>query len=669
MHSYSQVKNYSVADTFSEAGIDSTEFRKGHGEVATTCPQCSASRKPEHQKLKCLNVNLTQGKWKCHHCDYAGRLANEADEIAEKRRSEQATKVYKLPELGNSTQLSDGLVRWFADERGLTQDTLRHFGLREEKGWMRFPYFVGEQCVNIKYRKVGEKKFQLGKEAKLVLFNLNAIQSCREAIIVEGEIDALTWHQAGFPNVVSVPNGTSLSAKEKQEFERTGQFNDAHPLNLEYLDNCWDDIQHIETWYIAGDTDAAGQKLRRELIRRFGAEKCKLVSYRGYKDANELATRASILDLQGCLLEATGVPLDGIHTVDTEMDDILHLMRNGLPMGAPIGIEEFNGYFSLLPAQLTIWTGVPGDGKTTVAYFLMMLTSLLYGWKWAVYSPENYPVAELFIYLAQLLVGREARGYGGTPEGEKEFLSALHDHIRDHFFVINSNRIHTHEGLRTTFQALVARYGIVGYCVDPFNDVDAPNVKDPSTFVTKELSEYRRLNRECGTTGWILAHPRTLRKVEGTNMYPITQASDIYGGGAWWARADNIICVHRERRDSTDFTTHLHVHKFKKHRQGGGQTDPADPISLTYELGSGRFHGTFSHSTIAQFEDSVQRRVTVSEQRALDGRHLALPLEPKAGTVNTSLGSDFDDYPDLPTQPLAYDRADDGYQDDDEPPF
>jgi twinkle protein len=42
-------------------------------------------------------------------------------------------------------------------------------------------------------------------------------------VIVEGEMDALSLHEAGIHNVVSVPNGATLGTN-----------------NLDYLDNCID---------------------------------------------------------------------------------------------------------------------------------------------------------------------------------------------------------------------------------------------------------------------------------------------------------------------------------------------------------------------------------------------------------------------------------------------
>jgi rubredoxin len=42
------------------------------GRHYTTCPECSAKRKPAHQKLKCLGVTIEsdRARWGCNHCGW-----------------------------------------------------------------------------------------------------------------------------------------------------------------------------------------------------------------------------------------------------------------------------------------------------------------------------------------------------------------------------------------------------------------------------------------------------------------------------------------------------------------------------------------------------------------------------------------------------------------------
>ena len=89
-------------------------------------------------------------------------------------------------------------------------------------------------------------------------------------VIVEGEMDVLALHEAGVPNVISVPNGATLNHN-----------------NLDYLDNCIDYFDDKEKIILAVDADEPGQMLKQEFIRRLGAENCFIVDFVDCKDANE----------------------------------------------------------------------------------------------------------------------------------------------------------------------------------------------------------------------------------------------------------------------------------------------------------------------------------------------------------------------------------------------
>ena len=85
---------------------------KTTGEVQTTCPQCSHTRKKKTDK--CLSVNLDKNTWFCHHCHWTGGLQNKISEV-----------VYVKPEWKNNTEIDDIAVKWFENERKISQKTLK----------------------------------------------------------------------------------------------------------------------------------------------------------------------------------------------------------------------------------------------------------------------------------------------------------------------------------------------------------------------------------------------------------------------------------------------------------------------------------------------------------------------------------------------------------------
>src|SRR5690606_20967095 len=106
-------------------------------------------------------------------------------------------------------------VNYFAG-RGIPEETLAHFNITasnefcpvcgSDVGNILFPYYVDGKHVNTK-RRGGKQHFRMARGAQRVLYKREAIGGHDPVVIVEGEADALAWHTAGIPNVVSVPDG------------------------------------------------------------------------------------------------------------------------------------------------------------------------------------------------------------------------------------------------------------------------------------------------------------------------------------------------------------------------------------------------------------------------------------------------------------------------------
>lgn len=312
---------------------------KTTGEITTICPQCSHTRKKS--KLKCLGVNLDLKIWKCNHCGWVGRLK---EEKAEKKQ-------YAKPVLSEAN-LSEKIINYFKG-RGISIDTLNHFKITESDEYMpqngtvmrtiNFNYFRDGELVNIKYR-TGNKLFKLYKDAELIFYNLDSIKDSEECWIVEGEIGALTLHEAGLTNVVSVPNGANLNSN-----------------NLQYLDNCIDYFLNKKRIHLACDNDTAGRKLRDDLAIRFGKHKCDYVDYGDCKDENEVLVKHGKGALIDRLADLKLFPIEGVFTIRDIGNEIDDLYDNGLDKGIDLGIDGFK--LNIVKGYVTTITGIPSHGK------------------------------------------------------------------------------------------------------------------------------------------------------------------------------------------------------------------------------------------------------------------------------------------------------------------
>jgi len=276
-------------------------LKKSTGEEQHTCPECSESRKKK--TVKCFSFNHDKQTGYCSHCNITLVI----------KREVEIKKEYKKPVWRNQTSLSTPVVSWF-EQRGITQQTLIEFKVTEGNEWMpqltkevntiQFNYLRNNELINIKYRD-GLKNFKLHKDSELILYNLDSIKESEIVIICEGEIDCMSIAQAGYKNVVSVPNGAG-----------TGK------INLEYLDNCIEYFLNKKTILLATDDDLPGRNVQEQLAERLGKDRCYKIKFKDSKDANECLQKHGIQGIIEAIADKREFPLEGVFTIEDYSDEI-----------------------------------------------------------------------------------------------------------------------------------------------------------------------------------------------------------------------------------------------------------------------------------------------------------------------------------------------------------
>ena len=340
-------------------------YGKSSGKVKTFCPKCHETRRDKRDKS--LSVDLDKGVWNCHYCGFSGHLEydeHEKQKWMEQQPWYQQTKirqkpVYKKPQPRSHAPMSAKALAWFKS-RGISEEAVLALKITEGLEWMpqkqgqantvQFNYYHNGELVNTKFR-TGDKCFKLCSGAELLPYNIDAIKGQKECIITEGEMDCLSFYECGRHDVVSVPNGANA--------------------NLDYLDDYIEEyFDDKETIYIASDTDTKGVLLRDELIRRFGAERCRVLEYgEGCKDANEHLMKYGRESLLQCIASAPEIKIDGVFTVQDFEQSLDALFENGWQKGVTIGHENFDRLCSFETKRLCIVTGIPGclAGDTLVS--------------------------------------------------------------------------------------------------------------------------------------------------------------------------------------------------------------------------------------------------------------------------------------------------------------
>ncbi|MEL0115339.1 MAG: toprim domain-containing protein, partial [Gammaproteobacteria bacterium] len=438
----------------------------------------------------------------------------------------------------NLSPVQTKVEEWFAN-RGISKNTLDRMNVTEGPEYMpqtgkientiHFNYYIGNELINVKYRD-GRKNFKLYKGAEKVFYNINNIIGYEYCIIVEGEIDVLSFYEAGIPNAISVPNGATLNSN-----------------NLEYLDNCIDYFNDKEKIILAVDQDEPGQALQQELVRRLGAEVCYLANFEDCKDANEYLLKYGKERLVQCIAKAKPVPLENVTTFKDIEAEITDFVQNGFKKGYQVGLSNFDNIFSTYTGQFITVTGIPSSGKSDFVDQMVVGYNANYGWKTAFASPENAPT-----YLhAHKLMRKVWQGMPGKHEIGSQKWEQVANHVNDNFFFIDMER-YTLEAVLKKGAELVKRKGIKCLVIDPFNkirDIDA-KTEDVNRYTMEYLTKIEIFAKKFDVLVIVVAHPTKMYKdsngkIEEPTMY------NIKGGGEWYDASYHGLLVHRDYDNKT----------------------------------------------------------------------------------------------------------------------
>lgn len=557
-------------------GVD---LKRTAGQVKTLCPWCSAERKNKTEQ--CLSVNIDEGLYNCKNCNKSGSVAT----------YKKPEKVYNKPVWTNNTKLSDNVVAWWS-KRGISQRVLVEMCIAETKEPMpgkngpvstiQFPYFENKEVVNVKSR-TADKRFKMVSGAKLVFYNIDAIKTSSECLITEGEIDALSFIEAGYEYAVSVPHGASKGNQK-----------------LEYLDNCWQYFENKTKIYIGTDNDEPGIALRNELIRRLGDERCFIIDYKDSKDGNEFLVKHSAIDLVELIKQAKPVPIEGVFLAKELHSDVNDLYEQGLPPGDKVGLEGFDDHLSFIPGQMTMITGIPNQGKSSFLDYICELLAVKHNWVFGVFSPENFPLSLHASQILEKLVGKRF----GKKENEEdrqprmsvEERDAGMNFINDHFYFIRpKDENYSLDNILALARKLILKYGINALIIDPWNTLEhqiPPGVSE-TTYISNQLAKLYSFKQRYNVHLFVVAHPKKMMKDKKTGKYEVPTLYDINMSANFFNKTDNGFTVYRDfykEGDKAKQRTIIYVQKVKFRHMG-----KLGHVNFVYDWNCGRFNPEGHH--------------------------------------------------------------------------
>lgn len=543
--------------------VSELEFKKHSGKEKLRCPKCSDTR--TDKKDKSLLYNHDEGRGKCFYCE--SLVFNTSK--SEKRN----IKPYKELLPSNHTNISPNLLKWL-ESRSISEKTAKDLFITEEVYYQPqkgkevnnivFNYYEEHRLVNKKFRS-GDKKFTQVSGAKPIFYNINATIGQKEVIIVEGEMDVLALYECGVRNVISVPNGANNS--------------DEYWVNSESF------LKNIDSFIIAVDNDEKGNNLKDAIVQRLGKYRCKYIDW-SCKDANEVLIQKGKEQVLEEIKNANYFPVVGVLTTNDLRDEIISLYRDGLPKTIkPIQKrwQEVNKIFSVMLGQLTVVTGIPSHGKSSVIddYVISLVNDL--GLKASWFSPEHNPKGIHQSTFARKVTGKAFWGENRMSEMELEkYINWASEKL---YITSQDEEIPTWDWLFDRMKEQILIYGINIFVIDAFNKVimNKGDKTEIDTVLTKLTSFCIRHN----VLVFLIVHPTKMRKNEKTGKYEMPNLYDCSGSSDFRNQTHNGITIYREFEDENTTAKTLFVNTKTKFEFQGVINSSAE---LKYCNTNGRFY-------------------------------------------------------------------------------
>jgi twinkle protein len=424
---------------------------------------------------------------------------------------------YRKPERPAVTK-PHGRVLDYLHGRGLTDEAIAAYRVAASRDddEIVFPFLHGGELVNCKYlkleRKDGKKQVRQEKDAEPCLFGWQAIPDrARSVVICEGELDAMTWWQCGFP-ALSVWSGAG---------------------NVQWIENEWDRLAQFDTIYVAFDADDAGRAGAALVVGRLGRARCRIVTT-PYKDANEcLASGSNRSDFRTFIEESASLDPRELRSAASYKDAVL--ARFFPPEGTSPGwdtpfrrLTDRSVFFH--PGELIVVNGINGHGKTKFTGQLA-LQLMKDGARCCIASMEVKADALLYAMSVQAC---------GLKRPARPFVDHVQDWWNNRLWMFDAVGTVKSDYLLEVFRYARARYGVSCFFVDSLAKcgLAEDDYNGQKRFV-EALCDFKN---ESNVTVFLVTHSRKLE-----TEARVVDKMDIKGTGAIADLADVVTTLWRNK--------------------------------------------------------------------------------------------------------------------------
>lgn len=265
-----------------------------------------------------------------------------------------------------------------------------------------------------------------------------------------------------------------------------------------------------------------------------------------------------------------------------DYDDYLEKWRTGkFEKGLSTGFRDLDKHFVFKRANLVVINGHDNVGKSTVIWYLALISSLLHGWNWIIFSSEN-TVGSVVKKLIEFYWCKQINYMKASEYAEaKKF-------VENHFSIIKcDNELYNYRDILNMATLLSKKKKYDSLLIDPYNslkiELTAASKLSTHEYHYEAVSELRLFTKQNDMAIYVNCHAVTnaLRQVGADKMAQAPQKADTEGGGKFSNKADDFITIHRKVQSPDEWMfSELHIRKIKETETGGRTTPLNAPVRI-----------------------------------------------------------------------------------------
>ena len=439
---------------------------------------------------------------------------------------------YKYPKREHSDRTN---VEEYLNLRGISKKTLDYADVQSDiNGNVAFHYYNSDDILmTVKYR-LGRKFNKEKDHAKCwsqknadftpLLFNMNRVDPTKPLLVVEGEVDCLSVIEAGYANVVSIPNGCA---------------------NAQWVQYNWEWLEQFDKIILWFDNDEPGIKGRNDVLYRLGTWRTYYIeipptetteSGRKIKDANELLYFKGKDRVLYYINKPMEIPVEKVLDLSKAEDfDIEHTEC------LYTGIKDLDDQiYKLTFGTLNIITGKSGEGKSVFVNQVAICQAVQQGYDVFVFSGE-LPAPILRNWVETNMIGRDyitmKDGHVRIFNTEKRKL--LQNWYSGRVLVYDDDYNTTSTALLNKMEELARKCGTKVFLIDNLMMIDLECSEEGRLQAEKEfVNKLIFFAKKYNVLVFLVAHPRKTGEIRVTK-------EDIAGSGNIVNLAHMVFSVHR----------------------------------------------------------------------------------------------------------------------------